>query len=265
MNKQGRVVLAIRAIAVIAVLAAALEVRDIVEWLGGHVPDPPFGYGRSFMDNLMAVVLALLAAWCLRPRTAGRLHAHLGLAAPGWRAPLCVLLATLPNWIGLAYLGQWPNDLDLEGLFFKALLYPLAEELVYRGFGFVFARTALGWRLGYAVLVQAFFFGAIHWLGLRGEEVAGQVFAITCLGGIVFAVLDAMNRYTIWCGLALHASLNAAWSFYDVAPTAATGWEGNALRLGSAALALLLVWWVEGRWHRRTDDGVRHTRRREIL
>jgi membrane protease YdiL (CAAX protease family) len=233
-----------KAVAVVAVLFAALSVRDLAAMAGVMIPGLPMSsYGGSSMDNLLAVALALVALLLLRPRHAGQSAARLfGLSAAGWKAPLWVLLATLPFWVGCAVTGKLQSSIDWRGMLFTALLFPLAEELVFRGFGFIFARRALRWHMLPAVLVQALVFGWVHWVGMEDSELAMQVFAITFLGGIVFALLDALDGYTLWCGLILHVSLNAAWDVFDVAPSAATGWLGNGLRVLSAVLAIGGVW-----------------------
>lgn len=249
MQTTSRMVVWIKAVIVIAVLFAALSVRDLAMMVGIKIPGLPMSsYAGSSMDNLLAVVLVLLALLCLRPRRSRMsLVQMLGLGASGWKAPLCVLLATLPFWVGCAVTGKLQSSIDWRGMLFTALLFPLAEELVFRGFGFIFSRRALGWRMLPAVLVQALVFGWVHWVGMEDSALALQVFAITFLGGIVFAVLDAMDGYTLWCGLMLHVSLNAAWDVFDVAPSAATGWLGNSLRVLSAVLAITLVWMVRRR------------------
>jgi membrane protease YdiL (CAAX protease family) len=233
-----------RSVAVVLVLFAALSVRDIAAVAGVRIPGLPMAaYAGSSMDNLLAVALVLVALLALRPRDKRLSVASLlGLGASGWKAPLLVLAATLPFWLGCAFIGKVQASIDWRDLLFTALLFPLAEELVFRGFGFVFPRKALGWRMAPAVLIQALVFGWVHWVGMEDSSLALQVFAITFLGGIVFAVLDAMDGYTLWCGWVFHVSLNASWDVFDVAPSAATGWLGNGLRVLCAVLAVGLVW-----------------------
>jgi len=244
----------IRAAVVAAVLLLALCLRGLADDAGIHIPGLPMSsFGGSSMDNLLAVIFVVLALLVLRrrdgPASAGYL---LGLGASGWRGPVLVLLCTVPFWISSALTGTVSTDLDVRALIFQSLLFPFAEELVFRGFGFVFPVTGLRWRPWAAALVQAFCFGGIHWLSQHenGSDQATTIFVMTFLGGIVFAALDGLDRYTLWSGLAFHVSLNAAWNVFDDAPAAAGwGWISNALRLVCAALAVGTLWWLRRRRH----------------
>jgi membrane protease YdiL (CAAX protease family) len=245
MKDQRTVVSLAKGVAVFLVLMAALDLRDLAEWIGVKIPDLPMSsYAGSSMDNLLAVLFAVVAVIVLKPRKLSLgVVRLLGLGAPGWRAPLLVLLSTVPFWLSSAFIGTLQRDIDFRGLLFTALLFPFAEELVFRGFGFVFPSLGLRWRLLPACLIHGFCFGAIHWLSLKGSDEAVVVFFLTMLGGIVFAILDALNRYTIWSGLVFHCSLNAAWGIFDMSP-ASGGWGlfSNLLRVACAALSIYMLW-----------------------
>ena len=227
----------------VAILAIALNVRDITDAAGVKIPAPRIPYGGSTLDNVICVALVAIVALLLaRPSRIG-LGTLLGLDWSGFKAPAVVLLATAPCWIGLALVGRLASEINALDLLMLAVIFPLAEEITYRGFGFVFSRKTLRWSFMPAVLVQAVVFGAVHWLGAGGGGgMALQIFLITFAGAILFALLDAQSGYSIWSGWIFHVSLNAAWTVFEVPDMAVFGWVGNLLRFVSALLAVSLLY-----------------------
>jgi CAAX protease family protein len=187
---------------VVIVLGCGLELRDIASAGGLTLPRFPFPFGRSLFDNLLAVLLATVSAILLTPIFRWHITQNLG-CANGWRGPALTLLATVPVWIGLGLQGNIASDLDARSLLCLSLIFPLAEEIVFRGFGFIFTRQRLACPIALAVLVQAALFAMVHWIGAgpgAGGGMALQILIITLFGGIVIAMLDILGRYTIWNG-----------------------------------------------------------------
>lgn len=241
MGKQLRLIGSV--MLVVLILLFSQEIRDLAAALGHKIPGLSIPYGGALLDNLLGVLVVILAGALLLRRPG--LVAALGLRLNGWRAPLLVAIGTLPAWIGLYWLGGLSHDWTWLDLAMLTIAFPLAEEIVFRGFGFVSTRQALGWPLWLAIGVQALLFGLVHWWGIGGIEggaMALQVFAITAIGAVAMALLDRLDGYTIWSGWVLHVSLNLAWNVFHVPDEAMFGWTGNALRIAAAALALLLVW-----------------------
>lgn len=229
-------------IAVLAVLYVSQQVRDIAAMAGWKIPKLPIPYGGSTLDNLLAVLIVAVGAVLLMLPRRLSFARDLGFHVTGWRAPLLAAVATVPVWIGFAMMGKLAIGWSWLDLAMLALAFPLAEEIVFRGFGFAFVRRGLGWSLALALVVQAVAFGAVHWLGAGGGGgVALQIFAITAAGALLFAAADAADGYSIWCGWVLHASMNAAFTVFTVSDSAAMGWELTLLRLGSCVLAILLI------------------------
>lgn len=228
-------------------VAIGLNLRDLSAAVGLPIPRLPIPFGGSLLDNLLAVLTAVLLAWLLKPRDLA-LADSLGLRWHGARGPLLVLLATLPCWVGLAALGRLNTAPEPLALLLLAVLFPLAEEILYRGLGFVFLVRVLHWPAWLAALPQAAMFGAVHWLGaggIDGGASAVQILVLIAVGGLAFAWLNHLDRLTLWSGLALHVSLNLAWNLFILDEAMALDGKVTALRLAAAAMAVLtLACWL---------------------
>ncbi|MDI9248799.1 CPBP family glutamic-type intramembrane protease [Stenotrophomonas sp. RS-48] len=245
MSVLSRLPTAARILLVLLGTGLGLNVRDIAAALGRPIPGLPIPYGGSLLDNALAVLVAVLLALLLRPRHMG-LAESLGLRGNGMRGPLWVLLASLPCWVGLAVLGRPNTALTALDATMLAVLFPLAEEILFRGLGFILLVKIVRGPWPLLALPQALLFGMVHWLGFGGFDGGGValfVGAVIALGGFVFAWLDRLDGNTLWCGLVLHVSMNLAWNVFSLDDAVALGWQATSLRIGTALLAVAVLAW----------------------
>ncbi len=236
---------AVRVLLVLLGVGLGLNLRDIAAAIGTPIPALPIPYGGSLLDNALAVLMAVLLALLLRPRGMGLL-ASLGLHGNGWGGPLWVLLASLTCWLGLALLGTPNTALTALDATMLAVLFPLAEEVLFRGLGFVLLVKIVRAPWPWLALPQALLFGMVHWLGFGGLDGGGTalfVGAVIALGGFIFAWLDHLDGDTLWCGLILHVSMNLAWNVFSLDDAVALGWQATGLRIGTALLAVAALAW----------------------
>lgn len=236
---------AVRVLLVLLGVGLGLNLRDIAAAIGTPIPALPIPYGGSLLDNALAVLMAVLLALLLGPRGMGLL-ASLGLRGNGWGGPLWVLLASLTCWLGLALLGTPSTALTALDATMLAVLFPLAEEVLFRGLGFVLLVKIVRAPWPWLALPQALLFGMVHWLGFGGLDGGGTalfVGAVIALGGFIFAWLDHLDGDTLWCGLILHVSMNLAWNVFSLDDAAALGWQATGLRIGTALLAVAALAW----------------------
>ncbi len=245
MTVLSRLPTATRLLLVLLGVGLGLNLRDIAAAAGTPIPALPMPYGGSLLDNALAVLVALLLATLLRPRGIGLL-ASLGLRGNGWRGPTWVLLASLPCWLGLALLGTPNTALTALDATMLAVLFPLAEEVLFRGLGFVLLVKIVRGPWPLLALPQAVLFGMVHWLGFGGFDGGGIALfigAVIAFGGFIFAWLDHLDGDTLWCGLVLHVSMNLVWNVFSLDDAVALGWQATGLRIGTALLAVTILAW----------------------
>lgn len=252
MIRSSRLPTAVRLLLILLGVGLGLNLRDLAAAVGAPIPALPIPYGGSLLDNALAVLVALGLAALLRPRDVS-LWQSLGVRRSGLAGPLIVLLASLPCWLGLAVLGTPNAALTARDATLLAVLFPLAEEVLFRGLGFVLLVKIVRGPWPLLALPQALMFGMVHWLGFGGFEggsVALFVGAVIALGGFVFAWLDHLDGETLWCGLVLHVSMNLAWNVFSLDDAVALGWQATALRIGTALLAVAALAWHARRQRR---------------
>jgi membrane protease YdiL (CAAX protease family) len=144
-----------------------------------------------------------------------------------------------------AVVGSLNKELTFVDTLFGSGIWPLTEELVFRGFAFhqLYRHAHLGlWKSAITVGVV---FGMLH-LGnasVQNLDPMGEigVVLITGLGGILFAWLFARWNQNLWAPFSMHMLMNLTWSVFSMGDTALGGWLPNVLRLLTVLLAIALT------------------------
>lgn len=171
--------------------------------------------------------------------------AELGLGRSPVRGLGFGLLATLPMLLGAVIFGRLGSEETALGLAFGAAVWPLAEEILYRGYAFGQLHRRAGLGLWPAAIATGLLFGLVH-LGqasVRGLPLAGEIgtVAVVSVGGLLFAWLYARWDFDLWVPFALHGFMNLWWGLFSLADNPLGGWFPNLLRLLTVLLAIGLT------------------------
>ncbi len=139
-----------------------------------------------------------------------KLASSLGFLASIFKGIYIPLLFTIPMFVGFAILFEFNDDLSLDDVLIKVIAAAFFEELFFRGFlfGQLFRYTRAGFIP--SVFFGALFFGFIHLYQSKELLEAFGIFAITFLGGILFAWVFAEWNFNIWIPIFLHLFMNLA-------------------------------------------------------
>lgn len=234
-----------------AVVAALFSAAFLGPVIRPYLMDSPLmrvRAGVSIASYLIDLAILVGAILVFRAGDRPSLLKLSGLAAPIARPLLFAALIFAPAGAVAAYYAPVSKEFDAFDLATLGLLYPLFEEIGYRGLALGALIGLCGWRFLPAALVPALAFGAAHfWQGHSPAEVAGVV-AITAAGGLLFGWLFVRWRNNIWPPFFIHAGLNMLWIVFALGDTAIGGWFGNALRIGVVAAAIALTLLMTRGW-----------------
>jgi membrane protease YdiL (CAAX protease family) len=146
-------------------------------------------------------------------------------------------LCSLPMLIGFSF-TRTVHIADPVAVIFLAGLFPLAEEILSRGFAFRLLYHEERWPLWPAVAVVALITGAVHIEKGQTAEQILALFAVTGLGGALFSWLLARWK-SLWFPFALHMSMNLWWEVFTVSRTALGGWFAFSLQTACLVVAII--------------------------
>ncbi len=237
MNKAGRILLSV------AVLAALIG-GDQVDALRPALKATALGdvpYGVTLVVNALGLALLAVVILLIGGRDARPLVKLAGLSAPIGRSLLFAAAIFIPATAIAILIAKPARDVSLYDQAFLSVIFPVMEEIGFRGLAIGALMTLARWPFALAALAPAAVFGAAH--AAQGEslaEIAGVV-AITGVGGFLLGWIFVRWRFNLWPAIFAHAGMNALWGFFDLGENAIGGWTGNALRLGVIAAAIGLT------------------------
>jgi len=239
MNTAGRALLSLG-------VMAALIGADQLDGLRPALKETALAsipYGVTTVVNTLGLALLAGAILIFGGRQARPLAALSGLSAPIGR-PILFAAAIFAPATAIAFLIARPAaDVSFYDQAFLSGIFPVMEEIGYRGLAIGALMRIAGWPFALAALAPAAVFGAVH--AAQGEglaEIAGVV-AITGVGGFLLGWIFVRWGFNLWPAIFAHAGMNALWGVFDLGENAIGGWTGNALRLGvvAAAIGLTLI------------------------
>ena len=239
----------------LALLAAGLS----GSWWNHLLEGTAWQTWRAPLSNTGDVILMVLLLRLATGKTLIELVRTSGLLTAPAASLRWALAWALPV-LGIALLWLPFASPEPSHLFWNALVYPFAEEWLYRGLAIGALMRWAGWRWWTAALLPAFAFGVAH-LG-QGRELTDSlgIFAVTAAGGLLFGWLFYRWGGNLWPAIWLHAGLNAFFLLFDLGHNALLGWEGNVLRTVTVVWALVLVRWMGPPTQPRSDaEGQRTT------
>jgi len=212
-----------------------------------------------FWDTLVWMDIVKVAMWvpasilmvkAIRGGTWRDTLGDLGLTSPQWRGTRLALAATVP--MAAMMLTSERVQFHPESLLGAALLGPMAEEVLYRGFLFQQLWHRARWPVWAAALVSALMFALAHHpnlfetlaVGLRfgdlGDRLAvlGPRTGVTVAGGCLFAWVTWRWR-SLWPAIALHGAINFWW---DLAPNSSGSLVAGTTQGIALGLIVVLTW-----------------------
>lgn len=137
--------------------------------------------------------------------------------------------------------------LDL-GVLRGVVVAPFVEELLFRAVLVAIPVRCGGWPFWPVAVAAALVFASTHvpWNAQFGAQHVG-VLAATMAGGIWYAWLVRLYAWNLWVSILLHAVMNAAWTVFAVADSAAGGLWPNVGR----GLTIVAGTWLALRHRRR--------------
>lgn len=199
-------------------------------------------YLASFVVNLSDVLVMAALVMLAAQKGPLRLWRMAGLSASPIKPLIWAAIIFVPAALVAIFMAPVAPGLSANTVLWQGGIFPVIEEVVYRGLAVGALVILAHWRWWAACLAPALMFGVVHMAQGQSPMDAAGIVAITALGGLLFGWLFIRWRFNLWPPILLHVGLNSLWIVFALGETALGGWVGNGLRLAVVAAAIVLSW-----------------------
>lgn len=201
---------------------------DIVWWL------------ENTLRPLIPIAAAMVLVYGWRPR---RWADELGLNRPILKPFLLALAITAPLYVVPMLLGSPLSDDPWLDHLFGAGIWPLREEISFRGYSFGQIYLYSGWGLWPSALFSSFLFGLGHMsnAALAGLGIVGQLGNAAFVGANALALSWVYARWNrnLWLVFFLHGLANLWGSLFQLGEVAVESWLFSGLLVATLALGVV--------------------------
>ena len=200
----------------------------------------PFHVRGSVLAALECAAALALVATMSRSGAFGA-AGRLGLTRNPVPAAVFAALAVIPLYAVFALVMPAAEEMNPPRVLYLALISPIAEEVVFRGYAFGELRRRARLPFWLAALLPALVFGAIHLSGGADPADSLGVFAITAIGSVFFSWLHERWGFNLWAPIFVHSLMNLAWNVFTAGESAFAGWLPTTMQIVTLVSAILLT------------------------
>ena len=237
---------AIAAITVI-IFAVALASRSFVfkiDWYTHAIGELPraLQWAEQSIRWLLFCLIGVYVALRISPWRAFR---EFGLAASVGKGVFVGFIATLPMLVPFVFIAKVRADADALFLVFTATIWPLGEEILFRGYTFRQLHRRAGWNLWVAAAATGLIFGLVHLVqaAVQNQPLVGQLGSVAMMSSLSMLSCWVFTRWNdnLWLLVSLHGFMNLWWAVFDISENPLGGWFPNLMRLASVLLIVVLT------------------------
>lgn len=200
---------------------------------------------RWLEDPIRGLVFCLIGLYLALRITPWQAIRELGLRGSILTGMVVGFLATTPMLILPLLGGHIAEELIAVDLLFYCGNWPLAEEVLFRGYAFRQLHRRAGWNLWLAAIVTGVVFGACHLFNASVRQLPlGDQFgtiALISVGGILYAWVFARWDDNLWVPFAVHGLMNLWWNVFELADNPLGNWGPNIMRALTVVLLIALT------------------------